>query len=58
MVDLRCDTSGRGNARIAGQFGASGGQPEVRKGDQRFEAYPDMSLARWHEQRGLVASPR
>lgn len=33
-------------------------QPQVRKGDECFEAYPDMSLAQWHEQRGLVASPR
>lgn len=33
-------------------------EPDVRKGDQSFEAYPDMSLAQWHEQRGLVASPR
>ena len=33
-------------------------EPEVRKGDRCFEGYPDMSLAQWHEQRALVASPR
>ena len=33
-------------------------EPEVREGDECFEAYPGMSLAQWHEQRGLVASPR
>jgi hypothetical protein len=33
-------------------------EPEVREGDECFEAYPDMSLAQWHEQRGLVASAR
>ncbi len=31
-------------------------EPNVRAGDQRFEAYPDMSLAQWHEQRGLESS--
>jgi hypothetical protein len=32
-------------------------EPKVRKGDECFAPYPDMSLAQWHEQRGLVASP-
>ena len=37
-----------------------GGKPdwvavEGAAGDARFDAYPDVSLARWHEQRGLVS---
>ncbi|MEO8806479.1 MAG: GFA family protein [Burkholderiaceae bacterium] len=37
---------------------ASWVEPELRTGDQCFEAYPDMSLAQWHEQRGLASSAR
>jgi len=37
---------------------ASWVEPEVRAGDRCFEAYPDMSLAQWHEQRGLASSAR
>lgn len=33
-------------------------EPEVRRGDESFEAYPDTPLAQWHEQRGLAPSPR
>jgi hypothetical protein len=33
-------------------------EPDVRRGGESFEAYPDMPLAQWHEQRGLVPSPR
>ncbi|NRF67012.1 GFA family protein [Aquincola sp. S2] len=32
-------------------------EAEGRTGDERFNAYPSMSLAEWHEQHGL-ASPR
>lgn len=28
-------------------------EPEVRPGDKCFEAYPDESLAEWHERHGL-----
>ena len=27
-------------------------------GDQRFDRYPDMSLAEWHERQGLASTPR
>lgn len=30
---------------------------EGRRGDARFEAYPDMSLAEWHAERGLTSPP-
>ncbi len=30
-------------------------EPEGRPGDARFDEYPDMSLAQWHEQRGLTS---
>ena len=30
-------------------------EPEGRPGDERFDAYPDMSLAEWHARRGLAA---
>lgn len=29
-------------------------EPEGLPGDARFDEYPDMSLAQWHEQRGLT----
>ena len=28
-------------------------EPEVRPGDRKFDAYPDESLAEWHERHGL-----
>lgn len=28
-------------------------QPESKAGDARFDGYPDVSLAQWHEARGL-----
>lgn len=28
---------------------------EGRRGDARFDAYPDFSLAQWHRQRGLIS---
>ena len=28
---------------------------EGRRGDARFDAYPDCSLAQWHAQRGLTS---
>ena len=28
-------------------------EPEIRDGDDCFDDYPDMSLAQWHERRGL-----
>ena len=31
-------------------------QPEGRPGDPHFDAYPDMSLAEWHAQRGLTSA--
>jgi hypothetical protein len=29
---------------------------EGKRGDPRFDAYPDMSLAQWHERKGLTSS--
>lgn len=34
---------------------ASWAEPEGLPGDLRFDEYPDMSLAQWHEQRGLTS---
>jgi len=36
-------------------LGSKAGWVEVegRRGDARFDKYPDCSLAEWHEQRGL-----
>lgn len=34
---------------------ASWAEPQGRKGDARFDAYPDFSLAEWHERRGLTS---
>lgn len=34
---------------------ASWAAVEGRSGDARFEAYPDCSLAEWHQRRGLTA---
>ena len=28
-------------------------QPHLKRGDQRFDEYPDFSLAEWHERHGL-----
>ena len=33
-------------------------QVEGRPGDARFDAYPDVSLAAWHEARGLTSPPQ
>lgn len=33
-------------------------EPEGKPGDPRFEGYPDMSLAQWHERKGLTSPPR
>jgi len=30
---------------------------EGRKGDERFDAYPDFSLKEWHEKQGLADAP-
>ena len=30
-------------------------KPEGKRGDLRFDVYPDMSLAQWHEQHGLTS---
>lgn len=32
-------------------------EPEGQRGDLRCEAFPDRSLAQWHEQRGLTSTP-
>ena len=34
---------------------ASWVEPEGLAGDPHFDAYPDMSLAQWHERRGLTS---
>lgn len=31
-------------------------EPEGKPGDVRFDGYPDMSLAEWHERRGLTSA--
>ena len=36
---------------------ASWVEVEGKPRDARFEAYPDVSLAAWHEQRGLTSGP-
>jgi hypothetical protein len=28
-------------------------QPDIRPGDERFDAYPDESLADWHRRHGM-----
>ena len=33
-------------------------EPEGKPGDQHFDAYPDMSLAQWHERHGLSSDSR
>lgn len=32
-------------------------EPEGSAADLRFDAYPDMSLAQWHERHGLTSAP-
>ena len=32
-------------------------EPEGRTGNTRFDGYPDMSLAHWHERHGLTSRP-
>jgi hypothetical protein len=36
---------------------ANWAEVEGRPGDPRFDAYPDVSLAEWHERHGLAAPP-
>jgi hypothetical protein len=36
---------------------ASWVEVEGRPHDPRFEHYPDMSLAQWHERKGLTSKP-
>lgn len=35
---------------------ANWAEPEGRPGDPRFDAYPDLSLAEWHERHGLTSA--
>jgi hypothetical protein len=44
-----------GNVHLMLGSRASWVEPEGRPGDPRFDAYPDMSLAEWHELHGLTS---
>lgn len=35
------------------KYKASWVEPDIRKGDQTFELYPEESIAEWHKKRGL-----